>query len=366
MPRLGVAAAVVDGHVVAGDVEVEDGRVVRVAAGSGGRGTAAPGFVDLQVNGFGGVDFLAAGARDFAVAGEALLASGVTAYLPTLITSPIDDLVTALGVVEGLAGENTDKGPRVLGAHVEGPFLARPFAGAHNPELIVPPDREIADRLLGAGPVRFVTLAPEQPGGQELVSHLVAGGVRVSVGHTEAHSEDAHEAFDRGAVAVTHLHNAMRRFRSRDPGPAGAALARPEIAVLVINDGIHLADDTLLGAWRATRGRFVLVTDAIAAAGLGEGAVALGDRTVHVADGAARLDDGTLAGSVLTMDAAVRRLVELGVPLGEAIEAATGTPAGLVGERASLRPGAVADIAVLDEDLGVQRTLRDGVEVHAA
>jgi N-acetylglucosamine-6-phosphate deacetylase len=191
--------------------------------------------------------------------------------------------------------------------------------------------------------------------------------VVVSLGHSDANADAAHRGFDAGASTVTHLFNAMAPFGHRAPGLAGVALGRADVAVQLIVDGVHLAPDTVLLAWRAARGRFVLVTDAIEAAGAGEGRHRLGSRVVDVEGPAARLADGTLAGSVLTMDAAVRNLVGLGVSVGDALAAASAVPAAVVGrgDLGQLRPGGPADIVVLDDGLTPMRTLVDGVEVFA-
>lgn len=358
--RLSVAGALVDGAIVPGDVEVADGRVSRVGLPATGTGLAAPGFVDLQVNGFGGVDFLDASAADLAIAGEAMARTGVTAHQPTYITAPEEAVVGALAELRG-AGERPG-GPRVLGAHLEGPFLSPARAGTHPTEHLRDPDAALLGRLLDAGPVTTVTLAPELPGAADLVRDLVARGVVVWAGHSDADADAATAAFDLGARAVTHLFNAMRPFAHRDPGLAGVALARPDVAVGLIVDGVHLDPITVAMAWAAARGRAVLVTDAIAAAGRGEGRWQLGSVDVEVVGTEARRGDGTLAGSVLTMDEAVRQAVALGVDEVEALTAATATPARLVGrpELGTLRPGTPADVVVLDDDLTVRRILCEG------
>jgi len=357
--RLGVRAALVVGRLVPGDVEVVDGRVTAYGLPSaGGRGIAAPGFVDLQVNGFGGVDFLDAAAGDFARAGESLLESGVTAYLPTLITAPEDRLLAALAEI-GAA----DTGPRILGAHVEGPFLSPRRLGTHPPSARRDPDVDLLERILAAGPVRLMTLAPELPGALELVDLLVARGIAVSVGHSDANAGEANAAFDRGVRTVTHLFNAMRPFSHRDPGVAGVALARPDVTVQIILDGVHLAPDTVRLVWQSAGGRLALVTDAVAAAGVtGDGSYRLGDVAVEVRDGVVRRDgDGVLAGSVLTMIEAVRNLHALGVPLEAALTAATSVPASVIGADAGrIAAGAPADIVVLSEELEIERVLVGG------
>ena len=363
--RLGVEAALVDGKLVPGDVEVRDGRIARygIRRGNGRSGIAAPGFVDLQVNGFGGVDFATADAAGYERAGEALLETGVTAYLPTLITAPEPALAASLREVP-----RESRGPRVLGVHVEGPFLAAARMGTHLLEGRLDPDPDVLERLLDAGPVRLVTLAPELPGALELIDLLLARGVAVSCGHTDATAEEAEAAFDRGALAVTHLFNAMRPFRHRDPGIAGAALVRDDVVIQLILDGHHVADETALLVWRAAAGRLALVTDAMAGAGQGDGSYRLGDVEVEVRDGSARSSQDVLAGSVLTMLQAVRNLHALGVPLADALSAATAVPARVVGELevGRIERGVRADVVVLDDNLEVDRVLVGGEALVAA
>jgi N-acetylglucosamine-6-phosphate deacetylase len=362
--RLGVEAAIVEGALLPGDVEVDDGRVVAVGlAPRTGGGIAAPGFVDLQVNGFGGVDFATTDADGYRRAGEALLDTGVTSYQPTLITAPEDELVAALREVPA-----KDPGPRILGVHLEGPFLSPARTGAHPPSARRDPDLALLRRLLDAGPVTYVTLAPELPGALELVAALHARGIVVSCGHTDATAAEAGAAFDLGVRTVTHLFNAMRPLGHREPGIAGAALVRDDVVVQVILDGHHLATETAQLVWRAAAGRTALISDAIAAAGTDDRHSRLSGVEVEIRDGAARRSDGVLAGSVLTMIAAVRNLHALGVPLVEAVAAATSVPAGVVGrpELGVLRVGGDADLVVLDDRLELTLVLRAGRERLAA
>jgi N-acetylglucosamine-6-phosphate deacetylase len=361
--RLGVEASLVDGRLLPGDVEVVDGRIARVGlSGGAGRGLAVPGFIDLQVNGFGGVDFLDADADGYRRAGAALLESGVTAYLPTLITSPEEQVLAAMREVP------TDEArPRILGMHLEGPFLSPSRLGTHESSARRDPDPALLERLLDAGPVRLMTLAPELPGADELIDRLLERGVVVSLGHSDATAAQANAAFDRGARAVTHLFNAMRPFLHRDPGIAGAALARDDVIVSIIVDGIHLAPETARVAWRAASGRLALVTDAITAAGVADGEYSFGNFDVLVHEGTVRGPDGVLAGSVLTMIEAVRNLHALGAPLEEAVAAATSTPARVLGEPdlGRLAVGLPADLVVLDDELEIERVLVAGT-VHVA
>jgi N-acetylglucosamine-6-phosphate deacetylase len=364
--RLGVTAALVDGVLVRGDVAIEDGRITATGLPPGSAGIAVPGYVDLQVNGFAGVDLLAATAEDYRRAGEALLPTGVTAYQPTFISAPVDATRAALRVL-GALSPMADR-PRVLPAHLEGPFLSPARRGAHSDAHLRRPSVALAGELLAAGPVGLVTLAPELEGALPLIDHLVARGVRVSIGHTDADAASAREAFEHGASAVTHVFNAMRPFTARDPGPGVAALVTETVMVMAIVDGVHLAPETVHLLLLATApGRLALVTDAIAAAGIGDGEYVLGNQAVQVRDGMARRADGTLAGSLLTMDQAVRNLVAHGARLETALDAATRVPARLLGRTdvGHLVVGAVADVLVLDAELGVQRTYIGGDEVWA-
>jgi N-acetylglucosamine-6-phosphate deacetylase len=360
--RLGVREALVDGRLVRGDVAIDDGAVSALGLSGAGSGIAAPGFVDLQVNGFAGVDLTAADAAGYRRAGEAMLATGVTAFQPTFITGPEDAVVEAVRAMpfEGV-------GPRVLGAHLEGPFLSPGKPGAHDPRHLRAPDVALLRRLLDAGRVAHVTLAPERDGALELVDELLARGVTVACGHTEATAAEAHMAFDRGARTVTHLFNAMRASTSRDPGIAYAALARADVAVQLIVDGHHLAPETVTVAWRAAGGRLALVTDAVAAAAAGDGEFMVGSVRVRAEGGVVRGEDGRLAGSALTMVDAVRNLHALGASLEDALAAASSVPARIAGrpDLGRLAPGAPADVVVLDDRLEILRVLVDGA-VHVA
>ncbi len=360
--RLGVGAALVGGELVAGDVEVVDGRVVAVGVGApGGSLIAAPGFVDLQVNGCAGVDFSAPGEEGYEVAGAALLAGGVTAFQPTIVTAAVESMVGALARVP--AARAGERGPRVIGAHLEGPFISPSWPGAHDPGAIRAPDPEVLEELLGAGPVSQVTLAPEPAGALDLVDALVARGVVVSCGHTDADAAAARLAFEHGASAVTHLFNAMRRPAPRDPGVAFAALGREGVFATMIVDGLHLADDTVRVAWRAAGQRVVLISDAVAAAGAPDGDYTLGGTVaISARAGVVRDAAGALAGSTLTMLDAVRGAHALGVPLAAALRAAGEAPARMA-RRADLgriEPGARADLVVLDDSLELRRVLLDG------
>ena len=291
--------------------------------------------------------------------GEALLATGTTAFQPTFVTASEAALLEALRAMP-----TSGIGPRVIGAHVEGPFLSPRRPGVHDTRFLALPDLALLRRLLDAATVSQVTLAPELPGAFELIDELVGRGITVSAGHTDATAAEAHLAFDRGVRTVTHLFNAMRHSTPRDPSIAVAALARPDVTVQVIVDLHHVAPDTVSVAWNAAPGRFALVTDAAPAAGMGDGEFVLGGRPVHAADGVVRGPEGQLAGSALTMIEGVRNLMALGVPLPDALQAAAAIPARIAGraDLGRLVPGSRADVVVLDDRTEVVRVIVDGGE----
>jgi len=363
--KLGVAAAVVDGSLVRGDIEIENGTVARVGLPGGRSGIAIPGLVDLQVNGFRGIDLLHATGDEVERLGVDLARTGVLWYQPTLITAPAELTRLALSTIGECAAASREGGAsaRILGVHLEGPFLSPERPGVHPPEHLRRPDLDLlASYLVAGAPVTMVTLAPELPRAGELIDGLLGRGIAVSLGHTDADAATAHAAFDQGARTVTHLFNAMRPFGQRDPGVVGAALVRDDVVVQLIADGAHLAPETILATWRSSRGRVALVSDVTAAGGMGEGSYRLGTVRVLVEDGVARNEDGALAGAVRPLAWGLRMLIELGVPIVEAVDAVARTPARVVGrpDVGALRPGATADLVVLDDDFAVASVLVGG------
>ena len=353
--KLGVEAALVRGELVAGDVDIDDGVVTAVGLRNGGRGgIAVPGFVDLQVNGYAGVDFLAASRADYERAGEALLEGGVTAYQPTFITAPEAAILDALAEVPAA--------PQVIGVHLEGPFLSPDRLGTHPAVHRREPDLGLLERLLAPGHVTQVTLAPELHGSDTLIAYARDRGIVVAAGHTNASADEAHAGFDLGVSTVVHLFNAMRPLRSRDPGIAGVALTRRDVSVQLIVDGHHLADETVRLIWAAARGRAALVTDATAGAGGGAGSYQLGAVDIEVAGGVPMREDGVLAGTVLTMLDAVRNLHALGATFEEAVDAATAVPARIIRrpDLGVLEPGSRADVVVLDDRLEIAQVIAGG------
>lgn len=322
----------------------------------------APGFIELQINGAFGHDFTADPQTIWTVA-EGLPRYGVTTFLPTIITSPPETVAAAQGVVTRVpAGLG---GAQPLGLHVEGPFLNPRKKGAHNPAYLRPPDTDAIRDWTPERGVRLVTLAPELPGALDLVTALSERGVVVSAGHSVATYEESLRAFAAGIRYGTHLFNGMPSPGHRAPGLAGALLTDARPTVGLIADGIHSHSAMVDLAWRALgSGRLNLVTDAMAALGIPPGRHRLAEFEVEVDDTGARLPDGTLAGSVLSLDVALRNVMAWsGCSLGEVLPAVTTTPAALLGlasERGRVVPGYAADLVLVTSDLRVQTTIVGG------
>ena len=328
----------------------------------------APGFIDVQINGGFGHD-LTAGPSSIPAIATRLPAHGVTAFLPTIITSPADSVIAAFDVVRGL-GRPGAGGASVLGLHLEGPFLSPERVGAHESAHLRLPDPSLTRGWSRESGVRLVTLAPELPGSLALVRELVARGVAVSAGHSMASYSQIGDAIDAGVRAVTHLFNAMGPFHHREPGIIGRAFTDDRLAASVIVDGHHVHPAAVRTAWTMLGpGRLVLVTDAIAGLGMGDGSFELAGSPVQVSAGVARTADGVLAGSVLSMDQAVRNLIEMtGCSPSEAFASASTTPARLLGEsdRGVIAEGMRADLVVIDRALSVITTLVEGEISFAA
>ncbi len=367
--RLGVTAALVDGALVAGDVAVDEGLVVAVGLEGGGSGIAAPGFVDLQVNGYAGVDVASASVADLESMSAALARDGVLAYQPTLISGDPEVTAAAVARVTDVARLRDLSGPGlgalILGAHLEGPFLSSSRAGTHPVERLQQPDLELARRLLAAGHVTMVTLAPELPGAIELTTWLTGRGIVVSLGHSAASAAQAAAAVDAGASVVTHLYNAMAPISARAPGLAGLALTDARVRVQLISDRGHVADELIRLAFMAAPGRCSLVSDATSLSGGGERGRMLGDVPITLVEGVARRADGTIAGGASTLLAAVQRLASLSLGLTTALAAVTELPARVLGRQdiGYLRPGAAANLVLLDDNLALRQVVINGLPI---
>jgi N-acetylglucosamine-6-phosphate deacetylase len=320
----------------------------------------APGFIDLQVNGYAGHD-AAAGPDAIAAISDALPPTGVTAFLPTLISAPVEagaDFVASVGAAAEAPGA------RVLGAHVEGPFLNPSFRGAHLRSHLAQPTPERVDVIEAARP-RLVTLAPELPGALAAVERLHRAGIVVAAGHTGADYEQGRRAIAAGVRFATHIYNAMPSVHHRRPGIALALLLDPRVTVGLIADGEHVHRAVCEQLVRIKgRARIALTSDQTSAAGAAPGTYLLSGRSV-VSDGhVVRLEDGTLAGSAATMEDLLRLMARLpGMTAARAVDLASSVPAAVLGERrlGRIEAGRCADILILDPDLRVRMTMVRGV-----
>jgi N-acetylglucosamine-6-phosphate deacetylase len=360
------------GYVVISDGQIADvgeGKPPRPADFAAPDGILVPGFVDLQVNGYFGEELMAARADGWAEVVQRLPATGTTAFLPTFITAPLDQLTAAFRSAASFLPK-VPFGARVLGIHLEGPFISPARRGAHNPAWIVDPTAEAIDRLLDAagGHLRLVTLAPERPGALAAVTALTAAGVLVSVGHSDATAAQVAQAADRGARMVTHLFDAQRPLHHREPGVVGQALTDPRLTSGLIADLHHVSAQACLIAFTAAPGRVAIVTDAAACAGMPPGRYLLGGEPIELPPGPGQPPvraDGTLAGSALRMDVGVANMVAAGVDLATSVAAATRVPADLIGcpELGRIAPGAAGDLVWLGPDLVARATWIGGQQV---
>lgn len=353
-----------DADLGPGWVEHRGAAILAVGAGTPARppdhrieGTLVPGFVDTHVHGGGGASF---GDGDPEPAVAFHRSHGTTTLVASLVSAPLDVLQRQVRLLSDLVDEGL-----LAGVHLEGPWLATDFCGAHDPAVLRDPEPADVARLLtaGAGTIRSVTLAPERPGALDAIRRIVDAGAVAAVGHTGATYATTRAAVAAGARVATHLFNAMPPAHHREPGPALALLEDERCSVELIADGVHLHGAVVRRA-SAGAARPVLVSDAMAAAGQPDGVYRVGEREVVVTDGRARLaSSGAIAGSTIALDAAVRHAVgTAGVPLVRAVAAATRTPATLLGRSdiGVLAPGARADAVVLDGELRVSRVLHGG------
>jgi N-acetylglucosamine-6-phosphate deacetylase len=382
-----------------GYVLIEDGWISEVGKGEPpeppderlDHGVLTPGFIDLQVNGYYGVEFDAVNEQSWRMVAERLPETGVTAFMPTFITAPLpqlaDSLKAAGALIEQLnapavspaldaspaTSQTASPAPAatILGLHVEGPFINPVRGGAHNKAWMTDPTPEAVNRVLDAaqGHLKIITLAPERPGALDAIRHLASQNVLVSVGHSDALAHQVAAAADAGARMVTHLFNGQRPLGHREPGVVGQALADHRLTSGLIADFSHVAGPVCAIAFAAAPGRIALVTDAAACAGMPPGSYMLGGQPIELPPGdrvPPVRPDGTLAGSALRMDVAVSNLVSVGVGLPSAVAAATRVPADLIGrsDLGRIVPGTRADLTWLGAGLRAEATWLAGQRVH--
>ncbi|EHY89521.1 N-acetylglucosamine-6-phosphate deacetylase [Saccharomonospora azurea] len=360
-----------DGTLAGGWLSVSGERISAVGTGTPPAGRhldlagahVVPGFVDVHCHGGGGGSFTSADPDEARTAIETHRRHGTTSLMASLVSAPPNALVDQLAALRELVTDG-----ELVGAHLEGPFIAEARCGAHDPSVLREPDDATVGALLDAGDdiIRMVTLAPELTGAIKTVRRLTESGVIAAIGHTDAVAEQVRAAVDAGATVATHLFNGMRPLHHREPGPVGVLLDDDRVTVELICDLVHVHPDVLrLAARHAGRSRTVLVTDAMSATDVADGRYRLGNLDVQVAGGVATVPDtGSLAGSTLTMDVAFRNLVhDAGLDIADAVAATASHPATQLGidtETGSLSPGLLADLVVLDDDLRLTGVLRRG------
>ncbi|MCY9590545.1 N-acetylglucosamine-6-phosphate deacetylase [Paenibacillus chitinolyticus] len=322
-----------------------------------------PGMIDVHIHGANGFDMMDGSETSIQEVSRACAATGCTSFLATSVSSTIEDLIAMIRSVKRVAGHEV--GAKIAGLHLEGPYLNPKRKGMQNERFLRHPDlaemKEIFNEADGL--IKMVTIAPELPGGMELISFLKETGVIIAVAHSDATYEEAKQAFEAGASHVTHCFNGMRPIHHRDPGLVVAAFEEEHVSLQAIVDGIHL-HPAIVRMMHRLKGPddMVLITDALQAMGLGDGKYMFGGHHVTVSEGVARLEDGTLASSTVTMNEALRLTVDTGISLTDAVKMASSSPARLLGlaNKGKISVGFDADLVLLDEQFQVQWTMIKG------
>ena len=356
-----------DFRLVRGDLEIEGGRIRQAGEKLSWSQndlvvdcqgyTIVPGFVDVHIHGCAGADTCDGKRESIDAMAEFLLTKGVTSFCPTTMTVDRAEIEAALLAAKACV-DQPGPGARVVGVNMEGPFIAAARKGAQKEEAILPPDPELFRHFqeLSGGIVRLVDIAPEQPGGLAFIRE-VKDLCAVSIAHTTANYDQAKESFDAGITHATHLFNAMSGLHHRDPGVVGAVFDDSRVYAELICDGFHIHPAALRTAFQVLGDRALVISDSMRANGMPEGEpFDLGGQMVTVREGKATLADGTIAGSVSNLHQEVKNLVRFGIPLEQAVKAASLIPArsiGLEEEIGSIAPGKRADLVVLDENLNI-------------
>ncbi|MCP5032961.1 MAG: N-acetylglucosamine-6-phosphate deacetylase [Actinomycetia bacterium] len=369
------ARVLLNGELSVANVTISEGMIrstndtlVSRATTIDGRGlTLSPGFLDLQINGAYGLD-LATDPRSMWELGSKLVRHGVTAFLPTIISSPANVIDSALEALDHKPAGYLGAEP--LGLHLEGPMLNPQRPGAHPPAHLVGADLGVIDGWSRQAGVTLVTMAPELPVATTVIAELVRRGVTVAAGHSNATASEAADGIQAGTTMVTHLFNAMAPMGHREPNLAGVALAESRLRVSLIADGVHVDPIIIATIWKAKGAAgLALVTDAVAPMGLGPGRYEFADTAIIADDRSVRTDHGVLAGSILTLDQAVRNLIAFtSCDLSEALATVTTTPSAIVNEtgRGRIEPGARADLVLVDPKLNIQITICAGQLAYIA
>ena len=331
-----------------------------------------PGFIDQHIHGAGGSDGMDATIADYETIAKTVAAEGTTSFVITTMTQSVENITNAMKAVKEYS-ETAHDGARVVGIHLEGPFIAPAHKGAQPLEYVAKPDVETfkAYNEASGNAIKIVTLAPEIEGAEELVAYLTANGIVSSIGHTGAKCADIEKAIANGASNVTHTYNAQTALHHREIGTVGSAMLFDQLNCELIADTIHVSVPAMkLLVKNKSADKVSLITDAMRAKGIPDGVSELGGQVVYVKNGEARLEDGTLAGSVLRMNRAVQNVVtKVGVPFTQAIDYATINPARMLkidGETGSIAVGKRADFTVLNENYDVLYTISGGKVIYQA
>ncbi|MBS5987122.1 N-acetylglucosamine-6-phosphate deacetylase [Clostridium sp.] len=329
----------------------------------------SPGFIDVHIHGAGGCDTMDGTVESINTIAKTIVQHGTTSFTPTTMTVAAEDIRKSMEVIKKLKEEGTE-GANVLGAHLEGPFISPKAIGAQNPNFLLAPSVENYNKIVGdySDAVVSITMAPEVEGAKELIKYLSDNGVTVSMGHTKATYDEAIEGIKCGACHSTHLYNAMTPFTHREPGVVGATFDT-DITTETISDGIHISYPALRTAYKQKgTDKVLLVSDAMEACGMPDGQYSLGGQDVIVKNGAARLLDGTLAGSVLTLDKAVKNIYNNSdYPLNEVVRMATYNGAKhchVEDHKGLIKEGYDADLILFNEDIEIQKVFVNGKEVY--
>lgn len=367
------------GIIDRGFVKIEHGKITAVQEGlpqrtagfeviDGEAGWLIPGMIDVHIHGANGCDMMDGTIESILEVSKACAATGCTSFLATSVSSRLEDLLRMIRNVKEAAGR--EQGAQIVGIHTEGPYLNAKRKGMQNEAFLRHPNiAEMECVLQEAGHLlKMVTLAPELPGGMELVSYLSERGIIAAVAHSDAMYEEAAEAFRLGASHVTHCFNGMRPIHHRDPGLIVAAFEQPHVSLQAIADNVHL-HPAMIRLMHRIKGpdRMVLITDALQAMGLGDGEYLFGGHQVKVSEGIARLKDGTLASSTVTMAEALKNTVKAGIQFADAVQMACRTPAELLKlpHKGRIAFGCDADLVLLDEELEVVSTWIAGKKFEA-
>jgi N-acetylglucosamine-6-phosphate deacetylase len=339
--------------------------------------TLVPGFVDVHIHGAGGRDVMAANAESLEIIAGTVARYGTTSFVATTVTaSPVETCESVRGIAQFILKSSQsparELGAEVLGIHFEGPFISKARRGVHPEQWLLPPSTEILSQFLkeARGTGLILTLAPELPGALELIAAAREAGLVVSLGHTDANYEQAQAAIHAGATHAAHVFNAMRPFSHRGTGVIGAVMTSPQVSAELIADKIHVDEPAMrMLLEMKTPERVILVSDGTSATGMPDGKYQLGKFQVKVTGGVCRNSEGKLAGSTLTLDRALRNIVEMGVPLASAVRMLTANPARQIGlgeRKGILAPGADADLVFLDDKLEVTDVMTRGAGFNPA